>query len=52
MEKSVLDERWLGTLGESGYRITAPRRLIVRVFTPAAPKPDQIYDVNAKSIPD
>ena len=34
MDNTILDERWLTILQESGYRITAPRRLIVEIIEP------------------
>jgi Fur family ferric uptake transcriptional regulator len=53
MDKIVLDERWLETLLESGYRITAPRRLIVEIMasSPRALSPLEVYDIGRKEYP-
>ena len=53
MAKTVLDERWLDILLESGYRVTAPRRLIVEIMasSPRALNPLEVYAIGRKEYP-
>jgi Fe2+ or Zn2+ uptake regulation protein len=53
MGKTILDEHWLDILQESGYRITAPRRLIVEIMASStrALNPLEVYDIGRKAHP-
>jgi Fur family ferric uptake transcriptional regulator len=53
MDNTILDERWLSTLQESGYRITAPRRLIVEIMASGTHplSPLEVYDLGRKAYP-
>ncbi len=53
MDRSALDERWLDTLQESGYRLTAPRRLIVEIMASGMRplSPLEVYDLGRKAYP-
>ncbi len=48
---STLYEQWLVSLSESGYRVTAPRRVIVELVanSPCALGPLEIYDQGRKT---
>ncbi len=46
-------DQWIESLSESGYRVTAPRRVIIEIMavSPRALGPLEIYDLGRKEYP-